>query len=66
MPYAYPTAAQAFKCLEICQTVSNTYRAVYVFRYDDFRGVIYIQAGTEEQTDELEFEVFRNGEWSFV
>lgn len=46
--------------------LSNSYRAIYVFRYDTSRQIVYIQAGTEVQTDEIEVEIPQNGLWRFI
>lgn len=61
-----PSSEQAFACLRVCQMLSNSYRAIYLFRYDTNRQIIYIQAGTETQNDEIEIEILKNGLWRFI
>ncbi|AFZ33529.1 MULTISPECIES: hypothetical protein [Cyanophyceae] len=61
-----PTVEQAFACMRVCQMLSNSYRAIYVFRYDTRRQIVYIQAGTEVQTDEIEVEIPQGGLWRFI
>lgn len=46
--------------------LSNGYRAIYLFRYDTTRQVVYIQAGTEAKNDEIEIEIPDNGFWRFI
>jgi hypothetical protein len=40
--------------------LSNCFRDIQLFRYNDRTGVVYILA------DDLQVEVFRDGNWSFV
>lgn len=61
MPYSYPTSAQAFKCLELCQSLSNFYQPIHMLRYDVATGEIFIIAGTRE---DLEITVRRDGTWN--
>jgi hypothetical protein len=61
-----PTVEQATSCVRVCQMLSNSYRAIYVFRYDTNRKIVYIQAGTEVQTDEIEVEIAQSGLWRFI
>ncbi|PSB49187.1 hypothetical protein C7B80_03030 [Cyanosarcina cf. burmensis CCALA 770] len=61
-----PTVEQALACVRVCQMLSNSYRAIYVFRYDTNRKIVYIQAGTEVQTDEIEVEIAQSGLWRFI
>jgi hypothetical protein len=53
-------------CVRVCQMLSNGYRAVYVFRYDTSRQIVYIQAGTETRPDEIEVEIPVSGLWRFI
>lgn len=61
-----PSSQQALACLRVCQMLSNSYRAIYLFRYDTTRQVVYIQAGTEAKNDELEIEIPDTGLWRFI
>lgn len=61
-----PSSQQALACLRVCQMLSNSYRAIFLFRYDTTRQVVYIQAGTEAQNDEIEIEIPNNGFWRFI
>ena len=40
-----PTVEQMLVCVRICQTLSNFYTDIYLFRYDQKRKEIYILAG---------------------
>ncbi len=66
MPLVYPTAPQAFKCVELCQMLSNSYRAIYFFRFDEVRNVVYIQAGVESRQDAIQVVVFPDSNWEFI
>jgi hypothetical protein len=57
----YPTAEQAITCLIVCQMLSNLYRDIQLFRFDDQTGEVFILAG-----DELQVIVPRNEPWRFV
>ncbi len=61
-----PSSQQAFACLRVCQMLSNSYRAIYVFRYDTTRQIVYLQAGTATQNDEIEIEILKHGLWRFI
>lgn len=61
-----PSTKQSFACVRVCQMLSNSYRAIYVFRYDTTRQIFYIQAGTANQNDEIEIEILRSGLWRFI
>ena len=43
----YPTDEQAIACLRVCQMLSNSYRNIELFRFDDQTGVVFIFAGEE-------------------
>jgi hypothetical protein len=60
------TAQQAMASVQVCQMISNLFRAIYVFRFDETRSSIYIQFGTPDKTDELEIEIYFDGEWRFI
>jgi hypothetical protein len=57
----YPTAEQALTCLRVCQMLSNLYRDIQVFRFDDQTGDVFILA-----SDELQIIVRRDEPWRFV
>ncbi|WP_442948585.1 DUF6888 family protein [Nostoc sp.] len=56
-----PTTDQALACLRVCQMLSNLYKDIRLFRFDDKTGQVYILAG-----DEVQVIVFSNGIWDFV
>ncbi|KAM3116052.1 DUF6888 family protein [Phormidesmis sp. 146-33] len=56
----FPTHSQAITCLILCQLLSNGYRDIHLFRFNDREGYVYIFAGSE-----LEIIVYRNGRWRF-
>ena len=56
-----PTDDQAQACLRICQMLSNVYRDIQLFRFDDQTGIVFIFAGEELQTV-----VSPNGLWRFL
>ena len=56
----YPTTEQAIACIVVCQWLSNCYRDIHLFRFNDQVGYIFILAG-----DELEIVVSRDGLWRF-
>ena len=55
-----PTVEQAFKCMSLCQSLSNFYRDVQVFRYDNVTGLVFILAG-----ENVEILMQRDGTWRF-
>lgn len=57
----YPTTQQAFACLHVCQMLSNSYKDIHLFRFDDLTGEVYILAG-----DSIEIIVPPNGLWDFL
>jgi hypothetical protein len=57
-----PTTAQAIKAVILCQSLSNGYRPIGVFRYDAKYETIYIQAGENEG---IALIIFKNGSWRF-
>uniref|UniRef100_A0A8J7A212 DUF6888 domain-containing protein n=1 Tax=Desmonostoc muscorum LEGE 12446 TaxID=1828758 RepID=A0A8J7A212_DESMC len=56
-----PTIEQALACVRVCQMLSNPYKDIRLFRFDDRTGQVYILAG-----DELQIIVLSNGIWDFV
>ncbi|WP_442949222.1 DUF6888 family protein [Nostoc sp.] len=56
-----PTTEQALACIRVCQMLSNLYKDIRLFRFDDKTGQVYILAG-----DELQIIVLSNGIWDFV
>jgi hypothetical protein len=57
----YPTAEQALACLRVCQMLSNYYRNIELFRFDDQNGIVFIFA-----SEELQIIVPPNGLWRFL
>ncbi|WP_442947804.1 DUF6888 family protein [Nostoc sp.] len=56
-----PTTEQALACVRVCQMLSNLYKDIRLFRFDDKTGQVYILAG-----DELQVIVLNNRIWNFV
>jgi virulence-associated protein VapD len=48
-------------CLIVCQWLSNCYRDIQLFRFDDYTGEVYILA-----TGEIEIIVPSDGGWYFL
>jgi hypothetical protein len=59
--FILPTTEQALACVRVCQMLSNLYKDIRLFRFDDRTGQVYILAG-----DELQIIVLSNGIWDFV
>ncbi|MEC4812430.1 MAG: hypothetical protein SAK29_04015 [Scytonema sp. PMC 1069.18] len=55
-----PSVEQMLVCMRVCQTWSNFYNDIHLFRYDEQRKEIYILAG-----DTIGISIFRNGHWEF-
>ena len=55
-----PTAEQMFACMQVCQTLSNFYTDIHLFRYDEKREEIYILAG-----ETIGITIKGNGHWEF-
>ncbi|WP_107668682.1 hypothetical protein [Cyanothece sp. BG0011] len=55
-----PTPEQMLSCIRMCQTLSNFYLDIHLFRYDQQRKEIYIIAG---DTINLIIDAQRN--WEF-
>ncbi|KAM3100956.1 DUF6888 family protein [Phormidesmis sp. 146-12] len=56
-----PTAEQNFTSVYICQMLSNYFKNIEVFRFNQLTGEIYIFAG-----EELQIIIPRDGQWRFV
>ncbi|WP_442940725.1 DUF6888 family protein [Nostoc sp.] len=56
-----PTTEQALACVSVCQMLSNLYKDIRLFRFDDQTGQVYILAG-----DEVQIIILSNGIWDFV
>lgn len=52
-----PTTKQMIACIRICQTLSNFYTDIHLFRYDSKRQEIYILAG-----ETIGITIFINGD----
>ena len=57
----YPTDEQAIRCLIVCQMLSNCYRDIRLFRFDEQTADVYILAG-----DNLQIIIPSSGNWRFV
>lgn len=57
-----PTEPQMLKCVALCQVLSNYYRPIQLFRYDQQRGEIFVIAG-EQGT--IEITIFATGQWRY-
>ncbi|HEY9893170.1 MAG TPA: hypothetical protein V6D37_15455 [Candidatus Sericytochromatia bacterium] len=57
----YPSNEQALACLCVCQMLSNYYRNIELFRFDDQTGIVFIFAN-----EELQIIVPPNGLWRFI
>ncbi|WP_225938700.1 DUF6888 family protein [Kovacikia minuta] len=57
----FPTSEQAIACLQFCQMLSNYYRDITLFRFNDLTGAVFIMAG-----ENLQILVPQNGKWVFV
>jgi hypothetical protein len=55
-----PTVEQMVACMRVCQTLSNFYVDIHLFRYDNQRQEIYVLAG-----DTLGITISANGEQEF-
>ncbi|MFB2892479.1 hypothetical protein ACE1CI_05995 [Aerosakkonemataceae cyanobacterium BLCC-F50] len=56
-----PTNEQAQTCLRVCQMLSNYYRNIELFRFNEEQGYVYILT-----SDNLEIMVYRDGNWEFI
>jgi hypothetical protein len=55
-----PTYEQMFVAMQVCQTLSNFYMDIHLFRYDETRKQIYILAG-----ETIAIIIFANGNLEF-
>ena len=56
-----PTNKQAQACLRVCQMLSNSYKDIHLFRFDERLGNIFILAG-----DDIQIMIPPSGEWYFL
>jgi hypothetical protein len=56
-----PTNKQAQASLRVCQMLSNSYKDIHLFRFDDRLGDVFILAG-----DDIQIVVPPSGEWYFI
>ncbi|MFP4135329.1 MAG: DUF6888 family protein [Halothece sp.] len=55
------TLEQATKSVEICQSLSDLYQDILLFRFDDLKEEIYILAGRD-----IEIIIYADGVWEFL
>ncbi|MFM7440627.1 MAG: DUF6888 family protein [Snowella sp.] len=55
------TTQQAIKSVELCQSLSDGFRDIVLFRFDLLRGEIYILAGQD-----LELIIYDDRNWEFL
>ena len=55
------TVEQAIKSVEICQSLSDLYQDIVLFRFDDLNGEIYLLAGLD-----IEIVIYSDGNWEFL
>ena len=55
-----PTPEQMLSCIRMCQTLSNFYLDIHLFRYDQQRKEIYVIAG-----DTINLIIDAQGNWEF-
>ena len=55
------TNKQAQASLRVCQMLSNGYKDIHLFRFDEKIGNIFILAG-----DDIQIVIPSNGEWYFL
>ncbi|MHC5934622.1 DUF6888 family protein [Nostoc sp.] len=56
-----PTNEQALACVRVCQMLSNGYRNIQLFRFNELKGYIFILAG-----DNIQIMIFPSGDWRFI
>lgn len=56
-----PTNEQGIACIRVSQILSNYYRNVELFRFDDDTGDIYIFS-----SEEIQILIQRDGNWRFI
>jgi hypothetical protein len=59
--YNLPTNNQAQACLRVCQMLSNYFRDIQIFRFDDQTNIVFIFAG-----EELQIIVNPQGQWRLL
>ncbi len=57
-----PTNLQAAASVLVCQSLSDMFQPIFLFRYDPLQKHIYILAGVNEG---IEIIIFENGQWEF-
>jgi hypothetical protein len=57
----FPTFEQSVKSVELCQSLSDMYLDIHLFRFNDRSGEIYILAG-----EDVEVLIYANGTWRFI
>ncbi|WP_413199329.1 DUF6888 family protein [Nostoc piscinale] len=55
-----PTNEQAQACVRVCQMLSNTYRSIELFRFDDQTKIVFIFVN-----EEIQIIVPPDGNWRF-
>jgi hypothetical protein len=60
-----PTVEQAFSCVRVCQMLSNLYRTIHIFRYDQTYKTVFILA-KNPNNEELQIVIYPNGLWRFI
>jgi hypothetical protein len=55
------TTQQAIKSVELCQSLSDGFRDIVLFRFDPLRGEIYILAG-----EDIELIIYADRNWEFL
>lgn len=61
MSYPYPTSSQAFKCIELCQSLSDLKKDIVLFRYNPTIGEVFILTA-----DNIGVVIQRSSKWEFV
>lgn len=60
-----PTIEQAFGSVRVCQMLSNLYRTIHLFRYDqNFRTIFILTKSLNNE--ELQIVILPNGLWRFI
>ena len=55
------TVAQALKSVILCQNLLDTYREIYVYRFEPRTGYIFILAGQD-----IQLVIAQDGNWEFI
>ncbi|WP_442946907.1 DUF6888 family protein [Nostoc sp. CMAA1605] len=56
-----PTSEQGIMCVTLCQSLTNTFKPIFIVRLDERTGNVFILAG-----DNIQIEIYRNGRWRFI